>query len=132
MDVMCKSVSLGNGLLQQEPQTGRREGGATRGRGVKKTFVVVADLKVGEIRACLYADENNPEEVKNDAVEKEGLLERRRGADEGCWGAVHSTDTQVPGPITWQQVGGLNTWWETLAGAQCTVEVASEAWGRRH
>lgn len=66
-------------MLQQEPQTGRREGGATGGRGVKKIFVVVvAVLKVGEIRACLYADENNPEEVKNDAVEKGGLLESRR------------------------------------------------------
>lgn len=65
-------------MSQQEPQTGRREGRATGGRGVKKIFVVVAVLKVGEIRTCLYADENSPEEVKNDAVEKGGLLERRR------------------------------------------------------
>ena len=32
-------------------------------------FVIV--LKMGEIMTCLYADENDPEEVKNDAVGKE-------------------------------------------------------------
>lgn len=63
---------------QQLTKTGRRECVARAGRGVRKIFVIVAVvLKMGEIMAYLYADDNDPGEVKSDAVGKEGeLLER--------------------------------------------------------